>query len=94
MAKVLKILIKNYKNIFKCVVDNQHNEDIPIAILQNKIYLIVGSNNISKINMLREIRKLPLISSSDYFNKNNNAKRFNKDDDKHRNSSGKLDEDN
>ena len=86
MYDALKIWIKNYKNILSPPIDNEHHKTIPIPVLQNKLNLIVGENNIGKTNILRAMSKLSLVSSSNIFfnNKINNARRYSRNEDKPR----------
>lgn len=67
MYDALKIWIENYKNILSPPIDNEHHKAIPIPVLQNKLNLIVGENNIGKTNILRAMSKLSLVSSSNIF---------------------------
>ncbi len=63
----LKIWIENYKNILSPPIDNEPHKAIPILVLQNKLNLIVGENNIGKTNILGAMSKLSLVSSSNIF---------------------------
>lgn len=93
MYDALKIWIENYKNILSPPIDNEHHKAIPIPVLQNKLNLIVGENNIGKTNILRAMSKLSLVSSSNIFfnNKINNARRYSRNEDKPRKIDSNLD---
>ena len=93
MYDALKIWIENYKNILSPSIDNEHHKAIPIPVLQNKLNLIVGENNIGKTNILRAMSKLSLVSSSNIFfnNKINNARRYSRNEDKPRKIDSDLD---